>query len=293
MNSSANACHLAALSAASAAPANNSALALLLYSACSKSGGGAKNYFEHAWRPEQPPCTSTTRFGPEGEGGKVVCDAENRRRGLANRHCLVVSVGLNDDTRAEQAIFRSHPHCEIEGHDGTLTAAKRRLLPREGLVYIPHNLNKSSYKRYEGRVVSLLKIDCEVSHTATAPTAQPPSFPARLLSSLLKPSPSLTCALACVCVHGTAQGCEFSLLAPWLDHVCTEQITLEVHGCPRMRYLLGPSHVRLSKAHALLLRLDREFKIFHREPNPRFPDGCLEYSLQRRRPCPVSRIART
>ena len=84
------------------------------------------------------------------------------------------------------------------------------------------------------------------------------------------------------------QGCEFKLLAPWLDRVCTEQITIEVHGCSRMRYAVGPAHVRFPKAHALLLRLDREFRIFHREPNPRFPDGCLEYSLQRRKPCPLA-----
>ena len=146
MSAAANAtstCH-AALSAARASAANNSALALLLYSACSRAGGAA-TYFEHAWLPEPPQCTSATRFGPDGEGGKVVCDAGNRRHGLANRNgCLVVSVGLNDDTRAEQAIFRSHPHCLIEGYDGTLTAAKRRLLPPEGLVHIPHNFNAST-----------------------------------------------------------------------------------------------------------------------------------------------------
>ena len=173
MSAAANAtstCH-AALSAARASAANNSALALLLYSACSRAGGAA-TYFEHAWLPEPPQCTSATRFGPDGEGGKVVCDAGNRRHGLANRNgCLVVSVGLNDDTRAEQAIFRSHPHCLIEGYDGTLTAAKRRLLPPEGLVHIPHNFNASTYKRYEGRTVSLLKIDCEASHAPCAASA--------------------------------------------------------------------------------------------------------------------------
>ena len=42
---------------------------------------------------------------------------------------------------------------------------------------------------------------------------------------------------------------------------------------------------RTAITHALLTRLEREYTFFHREPNPRFPDGCLEFSLRRRWPC--------
>lgn len=248
---SSTACYNEALAAArEALPRNSSAAASAMLSACRSAGVPlsaelAKAYFANVWLPEEPSgcaATTTTRFGPPGEGGKVLCDASSRRRGLGHHACLIVSVGLNDDTRAEQAMHASYPHCTIEGWDGTLSPAKRRLLPpRSAMEYIPHNLNATSYKRYEGRVVSLLKIDCE--------------------------------------------GCELSLLASWLDRVCTEQIAIEVHGCSRVRHSVGPASSRLPKAHAMMMRLDKEFRIFHREPNPRFPDGCLEYSLQRRWPC--------
>jgi hypothetical protein len=76
-----------------------------------------------------------------------------------------------------------------------------------------------------------------------------------------------------------------------VDRVCTEQIAIEVHGCSRLRRLVGPAHQRVQLAHRMLLRLDREYRIFHREPNPLYPDGCIEYSLQRRWPCEAPRTS--
>ena len=204
-----------------------------------------KSYFAENWLvPDSSAACGapTTRFGPDSEGGKVLCDAANRQRGLGSPHCRVVSVGLNDDTRAEQGMHAAFPHCAIEGYDGTLNAAKRaKLPPPETLRVFEYNFNASTYKRYEGGVVSLLKIDCE--------------------------------------------GCELHLLAPWLDRVCTEQIAMEIHGCNRLRRAVGSAPMRLSLAHALLVRLHREYIFFHREPNPLYPDGCIEFSLRRRWPC--------
>lgn len=228
-------------------PANSSATAIAMLDSCRAAAypltsALATRYFAEQWWPSPSACAAaTTRFGPKGEGGKVVC-AASEPRSLGASDCLVVSVGLNDDTRAEQGLHAAFPQCTIHGYDGTLSAANRAKLPSASVLrFFPSNFGPTSFEQYEGRVVSLLKIDCE--------------------------------------------GCELSLLANWLDHVCTEQIALEVHGCSRMRYAVGNAATRLSLVHALMLRLDREYILFHREGNPRFPDGCLELSWRRRQPC--------
>ena len=235
-------------------PGNSSAAASALLDSCRAAGyqltsALATSYFAEHWWPVDSACRDhgayKQRFGPTGEGGKVLCSPKEIRS-LGSPRCLAVSVGLNGDTRAEQDIHRTFPHCAIHGYDGTLNAAKRAKLPDNAtLQYFPLNFGPTTYQRYEGRSISLLKIDCE--------------------------------------------GCELHLLAPWLDRVCTEQVAVEVHGCSRMRYAVGKAHTRLSLVHALFVRLDREFELFHREGNPRFPDGCLEVSWRRRRPCEVTK----
>lgn len=203
-------------------PDNSSALAIAMLKSCHAAGypptsALTSRYFSEHWWPSPTACpggtSRTTRYGPHGEGGKTVCNPSST---LGGSRCLIVSVGLNDDTRAEQAIHSAFPHCTIHGFDGTLTPANRAKLPSPTVLrFFPSNLGSSTYTRYVGQVVSLLKIDCE--------------------------------------------GCELRLLAKWLDHVCTEQIAVEIHGCSRMRYAVGNAHQRQALVHALLLRLDRQY----------------------------------
>ena len=51
-------------------------------------------------------CANFRRFGSSGDGGKAICDAD---RTLNADGCLLVSVGLDGDTKFEQAVHRASP----------------------------------------------------------------------------------------------------------------------------------------------------------------------------------------
>ena len=125
-----------------------------------------RSYFRTTWQPGSRlggvSCASMTRFGPplgkDGDGGKTLCNVAEL---LRSPDCLVVSVGLNDDTRFEEHLHRSHPECEIVGMDGTLTAEKAAKVPRF-IRFEAQNFDEKTYAKYvQRRRVSLLKIDCD------------------------------------------------------------------------------------------------------------------------------------
>jgi hypothetical protein len=100
------------------------------------------------------------QFAALGDGGKTLCEAEGLLRGPG---CLVVSVGINANTEFEEALHRAHPHCEIDGYDGTLSEAKaaraRQRVP--SLRLHAQNFGAELAANYSGRSVRLLKIDCD------------------------------------------------------------------------------------------------------------------------------------
>jgi hypothetical protein len=75
-------------------------------------------------------------------------------------------------------------------------------------------------------------------------------------------------------------GCEFSALPAWVTTVCTDQIVVEVH-----RTLRWKPKARVRIIHALMLELDKLYRIFYLETNAAFPWLGTEYSLVRRTPC--------
>lgn len=67
---------------------------------------------------------------------------------------------------------------------------------------------------------------------------------------------------------------------PWLKHLCTEQIVVEVH---RIR-----GHVQWSveRTHALMTQLHRHgYRVAFAEPNARYPKLGTEYTMVRNRTC--------
>lgn len=156
-------------------PNNASALANAFWSGCKThdmsawSAWDGHGYLYHNWQPTQA-CTAPRRFGPsEGlgvrsDGGKTVCDSDALLLDGHNEDtnpCLVVSVGLNSDTRFEQDLHSAYPKCRIHAYDGTLRPTQKALVP--GFVnFFPVNFERSSaIQRYSGMNVALLKIDCE------------------------------------------------------------------------------------------------------------------------------------
>ena len=75
-------------------------------------------------------------------------------------------------------------------------------------------------------------------------------------------------------------------MPPFLEHVCVDQVMVEVHTNPRQS-----PHERTMRVHALLARLDKlGFEPFFLEPNPVYPEFAREWSLVRRTPC-VGRLS--
>lgn len=78
------------------------------------------------------------------------------------------------------------------------------------------------------------------------------------------------------------EGCEHNCVPPWVDHVCTDQIMVEVHTA----YAASSPSQRVRVINNLLHHLDaRGYDVFAIEPNPVFPENCWEWSLVRRTPC--------
>ena len=104
-------------------------------------------------------CERVVRIGPHGEGGKSVCNAPAL---LEKEDCLVVSVGLNNDTSFETALHARFPGCSVHGYDGTLNEAKRRNLP-PFMHFHPTNFHANTWEYFanNSRLVNVLKIDCE------------------------------------------------------------------------------------------------------------------------------------
>ena len=91
------------------------------------------------------------------------------------------------------------------------------------------------------------------------------------------PAPQPACLLA-----AAGEGCEHNCVPPWVDHVCTDQIMVEVHTA----YAASSPSQRVRVINNLLHHLDaRGYDVFAIEPNPAYPENCWEWSLVRRTPC--------
>mmetsp|Transcript_21013 Transcript_21013/g.68788 ORF Transcript_21013/g.68788 Transcript_21013/m.68788 type:complete len:230 (+) Transcript_21013:519-1208(+) len=72
--------------------------------------------------------------------------------------CFMLSIGYGSDAGFEHALHAAHPRCAVELWDGTV--APREQLPG-WLTFHGRNFEKGSWRRYRGRRVDILKIDCE------------------------------------------------------------------------------------------------------------------------------------
>ena len=184
--------------------------------------------------------------------------------GAQGRHALRVAGGLARDLPAADRpdlllvsrpispdlapqLHARFPHCEVVGVDGTLNAARRHMLP-SFVRFVPEMFGSRSWTTLRGGAL------------------------ARSGVTLLK----IDC-----------EGCEFRSVVPWAEHVCTEQIILEVHQSPGCRLGVLRPPQRVARVHSLLSALDAlGYSVYYYEPNPVYPALCGEYSLVRREPCP-------
>ena len=158
--------------------------------------------------------------------------------------CRVVSVGSDGDAEFEKGVHAVAPHCRIDTHDGTLTGRRADLARR-----LPDYV---TFRPRNFHNASWHRYASRRQHVA-----------------VLK----IDC-----------ESCEFDALAPWITHVCTDQILLELHAfTPRAVHPL----TRLLRAHALLVQLHQaQYEVVHAEPNIAYSDGSnIEFTFRRRTPC--------
>lgn len=199
------------------------------------------------------------RFAAFGDGPKFVCGLDV----LANRSCLVYSIGSHNEYGFEKAIKAVHPHCDIHTFDPTLghnpgdggsvflgsafsrfhdlglgdppgagaegaAPWRRKLRPLRALM---QGLG------HEGRVIDILKVDCE--------------------------------------------GCEWTAVADIFDEIARGRISI---GQLQLEIHLAPSTSQ-EDIHGFMAKADRAgLRIFHKEPNVLHSDGfsAIEYAFVHR-----------
>mmetsp|Transcript_78456 Transcript_78456/g.248017 ORF Transcript_78456/g.248017 Transcript_78456/m.248017 type:complete len:374 (+) Transcript_78456:42-1163(+) len=117
-------------------------------------------------------CDSERRLGPQGEGGKWVCDPHKITAAVAaGRACLVYSIGSSGMYDFESAVHgQISPACEIHTFDMKNWSAYTAIPPPRFVNYHirkigppPAALVSILFRElgHEGRTLDLLKIDCE------------------------------------------------------------------------------------------------------------------------------------
>jgi len=127
---------------------------------------GASAYFQRSWHAgtdEGVDCATLRRVGPRGDGGKALClDGGLDARGL------VVSVGVGNDWGFETALHRLCPTCPIEVFDGT-NFGFGPARPPAFVDFHDEDFTPETWRRFVGRRVEVLKIDCEGCEFSSLP----------------------------------------------------------------------------------------------------------------------------
>mmetsp|Transcript_50219 Transcript_50219/g.152137 ORF Transcript_50219/g.152137 Transcript_50219/m.152137 type:complete len:308 (+) Transcript_50219:1-924(+) len=121
-------------------------------------------------------CAFERRVGPIGDGGKWLCDphriATDGARGPAP--CLVYSVGSNGDYGFEQGIHSALPlDCEVHTIDVQPWQSYTNQTPPSYVKYHVYGVGQTPMAEiyrglgHSGRVIDVLKIDCEGCEFAT------------------------------------------------------------------------------------------------------------------------------
>ena len=123
-----------------------------------------QDYLLHTWHPGQPrgaSCAHLRRFGNDGDGGKMVCDAKAVLERQAD-DCLVVSVGSNGDVSFEEAMRAFNPACEVHIYEPAMTPKMAATIPTWAKLYAePFDGATVDKPEYANRSIAILKIDCE------------------------------------------------------------------------------------------------------------------------------------
>lgn len=221
----------------------------------------AQRYFDVAWQVDPLACGATrSHGGTRGDGQYSICADRALAQGMP---CHVVSVGLNDDTSFEESLHQGWPECAIHGYDGSLTGSRASLAAKLPgfLRFHPTYFNQSSWREHVDAPAGVRLLKVDCEDCEWRGTLHPNA---------------------------------------WLEHICTDQIILELHRGKRGR---GPCQVnpkrggvhlrtQVQRMHTLFTALDVHYRVFWRGSNPRHA-GCSLFGLVRRTPCGLPRPGRS
>ena len=253
---------------------NASATAEAFLSACSEGSAwtadDADGYFNATWQPGSQAggadCSNMTRFGPPWKPCAV-------------RELAVHSLQQNPKVNCIQ------PRWPVNlGDGGKTVCAAEALLRPQGCVVVSVGINANTEFEealhrahphcrivgYDGTLSAAKR--ARAQQRAPFLELHEHNFGAALAANYSTTSVRL--------LKIDCDGCEFSALPAWVTTVCTDQIVVEVH-----RTLRWKPKARVRIIHALMLELDKLYRIFYLETNAAFPWLGTEYSLVRRTPC--------
>jgi hypothetical protein len=124
-----------------------------------------RSYFQYNWEPEFT-CDFEERIGAMGDGGKWVCNAYKIAKA---ENCSVLSIGSLNDYGFETAMHNLNSRCKIHTFDHTVTPTgtppyvnfHRYGLGSESSGNILTMKDVIDMAGFQGKVIDVLKIDCE------------------------------------------------------------------------------------------------------------------------------------
>jgi hypothetical protein len=203
-------------------------------------------WFQNNWEPSFT-CLHERRIGRWGDGGKWVCDPHRIAKKPNGDHCLVYSIGSNNDFSFEESVLRDISRdCEIHTFDHTIGPSPSNL-PKDGDIrFHPWGLADADNGTSSSRTMQTIMEDLGHGNTEI---------------DILK----IDC-----------DKCEWITFPSWFDgNVSIRQIVVELHGYTEGK--MQPPAMRL-----MTFLKQHGYVIFHKEPNTIGCRGaCIEYSFLR------------
>ena len=235
-------------------------------------------YFQANWYPrteDGADCAQMRRLGPRGGGGKMLClDVIPR----PEEPCRVVSVDTGSNFGFEIALHERYPRCEIDVR--CFRAEQSSTPPLYPTLHPQPRTPRSSTHTHIQHLPNSLMGGRQVYDGASfgrEPVRHVPSFisfhPLNFRSRTWARFSGLRVDLLKI----NCEGCEFAAVPPFVQHVCPEQLMIDVHGTS------NSGSDRHRQVQVLLTTLNRTHAIFYREPSMQHTDStCIGFAMRRR-----------
>jgi len=217
---------------------------------------GGKAWWQTHWEPCIA-CKDEERIGRKGDGGKWVCDPQQRLLNKTKHSCAVLSVGSKNDFSFEREIIERFG-CDVHVYDHTSKPPDSKHMPAE----------LQSKLRFHKRAIGNAPGSASI---------------AEAVNTLLASSGAASVGVLKI----DCEGCEFTSFAGALTGEAmrnkVDQVQVEIHfpGSLNPKNRRAPKDSALPQMFALwkLFKEDLGFVPFHKEPNIQYTPECVELAL--------------